>query len=193
MSKQARPTRQRQQSLFGGFAQERSGEAIERDVIAAMDDNNYGLLPREILDTFGIDRISIHDVAGTALFCDSDVLPRPRAVGDRSTCSMTEQTFRGIVKQAMAAGFVAALVNYRKQLAGVPALSRFYDRQKHSQRRGRETQSRRKQTRASEAILLAKAGKSIAEIVSHFRANGMRTCQRSTVYRWLKTKPPRTR
>jgi hypothetical protein len=158
-----------------------------------MNENDYSKLPREITAGFTLDRIRVENVAGTASFCHSATLGKARTFGELSTCSMTEDTFRGIVRQAMAAGFVAALVKYHKQLAGVPALSRFYDRQERSQQRGRETQIARKATRAAEAVELAKAGLSIAEIVKHFRANGMPTCQRSTVYRWLKNKPQRSR
>jgi hypothetical protein len=196
MSKHRKPrpaARLVQKSIFGGFIQARSDEAIQRDVFLAMDANDYRTLPREVTAGFGLDRIRMPSVAGTAQFCDTATLGKPVTVGDRSTCSMTEDTFRDIVKQAMAAGFVAALVKYQKQLAGVPALSRFYGRQEQSQRQGRETQIARKQTRAAQAVALAKSGKSTAEIVMYFRANGMPTCQRSTVYRWLKNKSPRSR
>lgn len=193
MKKQAKPTRQGQRSLFGGYVAERSGEAVERDVIAAMNTNDYSTLPREITAGFSLDRIRVENVAGTASFCHSATLGKPRTFGDSCTCSMTEDTFRGIVRQAMAAGFVAALVKYRKQLAGVPALSRFYDRQEQSQQSGRDTQSTRAKARAAQAVALAKSGKSIAEIVQHFRANGMPKCNRTSVYRWLKKKPPRSR
>lgn len=190
-------TRTGQLSLFGGYAQERSAEAVQRDVMAAMTTGDYGTLPREITDGFTVERalkyVVLDGIAGPASFCSAPALSKPVTVGDLATCSMTEATFRRVVRQAMSAGFMAALVKYRKQLAGVPALAKFYQRQGDGQRCGRQTQSNRKEARSAEAIALAKSGRTIADIVSHFRANGMPTCQRSTVYRWLKPKPPRSR
>jgi hypothetical protein len=189
MTRRQKPTRLVQQPLFAGVPIHRTAEAVERDVMAAMESNDYAMLPSEITNRFTTDAIRIHDVAGTALFCDRPMLGKPGTVADKSTCAMAEETFRGIVKQAMAAGFITALTMYREQLAGVPALARFYDRQKQSQRHGRDTQSQRKNDRAARAIEMAKAGSSIADIVTHFRDDGMPTCNRSTVYRWLKAKP----
>lgn len=188
MKRRRKPARMVQQSLFNGLPVERSDEAVERGVMAALEGSDYSTLPREITEGFTPDAIRIHDVAGTALFCDRPSLPKPVTFGDKSVCSMTEATFRDIIKQAMAAGFITALKKYRKQLAGISALSRFYERQRQSQRLGRVTQSKRKANRAAEAIAMAKAGGTIAEIVTHFRQHGMPSCNRSTVYRWLKAK-----
>ena len=188
MSSRQKPTRLVQRALFAGVPVHRTAEAVERDVIAAMQSDDYATLPSEITNAFTPDAIRIHDVAGTALFCDRPVLGKPVTVADKATCVMTEETFRGIVKQAMAAGFVTALTKYRKQLAGVPALATFYARQTSGRRQGQATQSKRKDGRASEAIAMAKAGTTIGDIVTHFREHGMPTCNRSTVYRWLKVK-----
>lgn len=191
MKRRGTPSRTGQRSLFGGYAVDRSDEAIERDVIEAMNADEHGHLPREVTAHFTLDRITIREVYGKAGFCHSDTPPAGFPL--RQPCTMSEDTFRSIVRQAMAAGYVAALVKYRKKLAGVPALSRFFQRQELSQRTGRITQTNRKMTRAAEALSLAKAGRSVAEIVTHFRSHGMPKCDRSTVYRWLKIKPPRSR
>jgi hypothetical protein len=180
-----------QTTIFGGVVSPRSDEAVQRDVMAAVNDGNSERLPTEITQRFSVGEVSLSDIDiwGTASFC-THAAPPCRLT---AACSMDEGTFNEVVRRAMSAGFVAALVKYREQLAGVPALSRFYDRQSKSQRRGRESQSNRKQTRAAKAVALAKSGKSIADIVTYFRTNGMPKCQRSTVYRWLKIKPPRSR
>jgi hypothetical protein len=189
MTPSRKPARLVQRPLFAGVPIQRPAEAVERDVMAAMDSNDYATLPSEITDRFTTDAIRIHDVAGTALFCDRPMLSKPTTVADKATCSMTEETFRGIVKQAMAAGFIAALVKYQQQLAGVPSLSRFYAGTTRGLRQGQESQTKRKVSRADQAMAMVKDGKTVAAIVAHFRANGMPKCQRSTVYRWLKSKP----
>jgi hypothetical protein len=187
MSKQRKtrqPPRLVQQSIFGGFIQPRTDDAIQRDVMAAVEKADYLHLPKEILARLTLDEIWTNDLD----IYENGEIPEAVTVGDRDVCSMTHDTFREFAQRAMAAGFVAALVKYRKELAAVPALSRFYSRQTTGQRQGRELQSQRKMTRAAQAIAMAKGGHSVAGIVTHFRANGMPTCDRSTVYRWLKAK-----
>lgn len=181
-----------QRNIFGGVVRPRSDEAVQREVMAAADNREHKHLPIEVVAGFTLDRVSLSDVYGTASFANGQAMPAPVSVGDRDVCSMTETTFREIVQSAMAVGFTEALVRYRKQLAAVPALARFYKRQDAGQRRGREVQAQRKVSRAVQAVAMAKRGQGIAEIVAHFRANGMPTCNRSTIYRWLKT-PRRSR
>jgi hypothetical protein len=170
-----------QRSLFGGFVRPRTDEAVQRDVMAAADHGDYERLPNEI-----VSRLAVKEVNVSGL----DVEDWPYSA---KPVTVTNNTLTEMMRRAMAAGFVAALVKYRNELAAVPALSRFYSRQTKGQRRGRESQSNRKQTRSAEAKALARAGKSITDIVSHFRDNGMPKCDRSTVYRWLKVKTPRPR
>lgn len=186
MKRRGAPSRSGQRSLFGGYAVDRSDEAVERDVIEAMNADEHRHLPREVTAHFTLDRITIREVYGKAGFCHSDTPPGRFPL--RQPCTMSEDTFRSIVRQAMAAGYVAALVKYRKKLAGVPALSRFYSRQAAGRRVSSNSQSQRKMTRAEQAIAMAKAGHSVPVIVTHFRATGMLKCHRSTVYRWLKVK-----
>jgi hypothetical protein len=170
-------SRQVQQPLFAGVPVERSDEAIQRQVMAAVDKEDAGNLPREVIKAFTLEQIHTNDLEIDGLYFD-----------DRDRVVMATNTFRTFAQRAMAAGFIAALVKYRKQLAAVPALSRFYSRQTQGQRRGHDAQSKRRITRAQEAVAMAKAGCSVADIVTHFRNNGMTTCDRSTVYRWLKVK-----
>jgi hypothetical protein len=178
------PPRLGQRSLFGGFIRPRTDEVIQRDVMEAIEKADYKYLPPEILAGLTMRDINTKDLD----ICENGELPRVITVGDREVCSMTRNTFHEFAQRAMAAGFVAALLNYRKELAAVPALSRFYSKLGKAQRDGRESQSQRKMTRAEQAIAMAKAGQNVAEIRAHFRANGMRKCARSTVYRWLKVK-----
>lgn len=175
-----KPTRDVQRTFFGGYVRPRSDEAVQRDVMAAVDVADHRFLPQEIVAGFNVN--DIHTVG-----LDIQEIYKPREML-APMCSMRESTFREFARRAMAAGFVAALVKYRKELAAVPALSRFYSRGETGRRVSREKQTARKQTRASVAKSLAKAGHTVAEIVTHFRANGMPKCDRSTVYRWLKVK-----
>jgi len=182
--KPRQPGRFVQRSIFGGVIRPRTDEAVQRDVMAAVKKSDHQHLPPEIIAS-----LTTQDIyTGDLNICENGEMPAVVCVGDREVCSMTQKTFREFTRRAMAAGFVAALVKYRKELAAVPALSRFYSRQTKGQRRGRESQSQRKMNRAEQAIAMAKAGRSVAQIVTHFRDNGMPTCDRSTVYRWLKAK-----
>jgi hypothetical protein len=180
-----KPRRDVQRSVFGGFIRPRSDEAVQRAVMTAVDRADYEYLPPEMLAGFTVREIETYDLS----IYETAGQPAVLIAGDEyGGISMTKATFHEFTRRAMAAGFVAALVKYRKELAAVQALSRFYSRGETGRRVSREKQTARKQTRASVAKSLAKAGHTVAEIVTHFRVNGMPKCDRSTVYRWLKVK-----
>ncbi len=177
-----KPARDVQFDIWGKPIRQRSGEVVERLAMRAADTNDPKSLPQEIVALFTVGRLDTrYDIAGNSL---NDKI----ALVGRKQVTVTGDDFLEIIQEAMQIGFIDAITRYRRKLAGVAELSRIYQRRETTQTKGRLSQSLRADNRAATARRLMKQGKTMAEIVDHFRKNGMPTCNRSTVYNWMKRK-----
>jgi hypothetical protein len=167
----------RQRSLFGGYHTPRSAEEIQRAIMAALLEDDFRLIPREVVTAMMEPKVF------------PEIMPTADDNDPRFTHPFTREEIRCLVARALASGFMHALVRYQKQLKGVPALASFYKRRAQGQKKGHESQSQRRQDRAAQAMAMIKKGVGIREVVEHFRSNGMPRCSKTTVHRWLKLKP----
>lgn len=172
-----------------------SGKASKesRDVLAGVEPANWrariasmvfpkaGYLPDDVESV----------VDSSAMAVADDILRHPDRYGlnsvraaKRNEVVMVPDDFVGAIQHAFRAGFYMAVRLHQRELEVVPDAATIVRGQRLGKAKSAESQSQRKQSSIAAARELAKAGKSVADIVDHFRASGRRVGQ-STVYRWL--------
>jgi hypothetical protein len=187
MSKAKKRQRREVQLCFIPPAPVRPDKAVEADIMRAAS-TPYGELPPEIM---AVVRETANGVAtgivgnGTLSgFNTWDDFKNYTWKDHRNPVVQDENEFiLQLIEQATASGFRIALTRYARQLKAVPELAAWHRTRAAAGKKGRATQSTKKQTRQSEATRMIGQGLTEKEIAERFSVNV------STVYRWLKPAP----